>query len=48
MVPPTHGAWLASHISTARVFHDENEGHLSIWSRHFDEVAKALNSTWSA
>jgi pimeloyl-ACP methyl ester carboxylesterase len=48
MVPSTHGAWLASHISTARVFHDENEGHLSIWSRHFDEVAKALNSTSSS
>jgi len=44
MVPPTHGAWLASHISTARVFHDEHEGHLSIWGRHFDEVAKALES----
>jgi pimeloyl-ACP methyl ester carboxylesterase len=48
MVPPTHGAWLASHITTARVFHDESEGHLSIWMRHFDEVAKALNSTWSS
>jgi pimeloyl-ACP methyl ester carboxylesterase len=44
MVPPTHGAWLASHITTARVFHDEHEGHLSIWGRHFDEVAKALES----
>jgi pimeloyl-ACP methyl ester carboxylesterase len=44
MVPPTHGAWLASHITTARTFHDESEGHLSIWSRHFDEVAKALTS----
>ncbi|MCU1364311.1 MAG: alpha/beta hydrolase fold protein [Acidimicrobiaceae bacterium] len=42
MVPPTHGAWLASHIPTARVFHDEREGHLSIWMRHFDKVAKAL------
>jgi pimeloyl-ACP methyl ester carboxylesterase len=48
MVPPTHGAWLASHISTARVFHDEHEGHLSIWGNHFDELAKALNSTWSS
>jgi pimeloyl-ACP methyl ester carboxylesterase len=48
MVPPTHGAWLASHIATARVFHDEHEGHLSIWSHHFDEVAKALFSTWSS
>jgi pimeloyl-ACP methyl ester carboxylesterase len=48
MVPPTHGAWLASHIPTARVFHDEHEGHLSIWMRHFDEVAQALNSTWSS
>lgn len=48
MVPSTHGAWLASHITTARVFHDESEGHLSIWARHFDEVAKALNSTSSS
>jgi pimeloyl-ACP methyl ester carboxylesterase len=48
MVPPTHGAWLASHIPSARVFHDEHEGHLSIWTRHFDEVAKALSSTWSS
>jgi pimeloyl-ACP methyl ester carboxylesterase len=44
MVPPTHGAWLASHITTARVFHDEHDGHLSIWGRHFDEVAKAIES----
>ncbi len=43
MVPPTHGAWLASHITTARVYHNESEGHLSVWTRHFDEVAKALN-----
>jgi pimeloyl-ACP methyl ester carboxylesterase len=45
MVPPTHGAWLASHLKTARTFHDEREGHLSIWMNHFDEVAKALTST---
>jgi pimeloyl-ACP methyl ester carboxylesterase len=44
MVPPTHGAWLASHLPTARTYHDENEGHLSIWANHFDEVAKALTS----
>ncbi len=48
MVPSTHGAWLASHITTARVFHDEHEGHLSIWMRHFDEVAKALHSAASS
>lgn len=42
MVPPTHGAWLANNIARAAVHHRPSEGHISIISEHFDELAEAL------
>ena len=42
MVPPSHGAWLASNISGVVTHHRPLEGHLSIISEHFDELAEAL------
>lgn len=42
MVPPTHGAWLTSQIPTAVAHHRPSEGHLSIISEHFDELAEVL------
>lgn len=47
MVPPTHGAWLASHVGTATVHHFADDGHLSLLTRHsdqlIDDVARAFD-----
>lgn len=42
MVPPSHGAWLASHLPTATALHVPEEGHLSIFARHVDELTATL------
>jgi len=42
MVPPTHGEWMASHLPTATSLHLPNEGHISIFVRHVDELASTL------
>jgi pimeloyl-ACP methyl ester carboxylesterase len=42
MVPPTHGAWLTGNIPRVVVHHRPNEGHVSIVSEHFDELAEVL------
>lgn len=47
MVPPTHGAWLASHLPTASTHHHSKDGHLSIFARHVDELAGDLADVFS-
>ncbi|HEY5267474.1 MAG TPA: alpha/beta hydrolase [Acidimicrobiales bacterium] len=47
MVPPTHGAWLASHLPRASTHHVAREGHLSIFANHFDEVATELAAAFT-
>jgi pimeloyl-ACP methyl ester carboxylesterase len=42
MVPPSHGARLAAQLANATVHHFVDEGHVSVWVRHVDEVAEAL------
>jgi pimeloyl-ACP methyl ester carboxylesterase len=42
MVPTSHGKWLEAHIPKATVTHRPEEGHLSIFMNHLDEVASAL------
>lgn len=42
MVPPSHGKWLASHLPTAQAHHFSSEGHLSLYTNHFNEVALSL------
>jgi pimeloyl-ACP methyl ester carboxylesterase len=42
MVPPTHGAWLSANIATATPRHHPGDGHLSIVTSHFDELASEL------
>ena len=45
MAPAAHGEWLAAHVANASVTHHPEEGHLSIFLNHFDEVATALSAT---
>jgi len=47
MVPPTHGAWLKSNIPRVVTHHRPHEGHISIISEHFDELAEVLNDLWA-
>jgi pimeloyl-ACP methyl ester carboxylesterase len=42
MVPPTHGAWLATNIPKAVTHHRAKEGHVSIFTEHADELADVL------
>ena len=42
MVPPTHGAWLCANIATATAHHHAGDGHVSIVTAHFDELASEL------
>jgi pimeloyl-ACP methyl ester carboxylesterase len=44
MAPATHGRWLAAHIVNASVTERLDEGHLSIFLSHFDDVASALTA----
>ncbi len=46
-VPPTHGAWLRGNIPRVVTHHRPNEGHISIFSEHFDELAETLADLWS-
>jgi pimeloyl-ACP methyl ester carboxylesterase len=46
MVPPAHGEWLASHVASATTHHHPLEGHLSIFSRHLDELAADFTSAF--
>jgi pimeloyl-ACP methyl ester carboxylesterase len=47
MVPPAHGTWLKAHIPKAVAHHRPNEGHLSIISEHFEELAETLADLWA-
>jgi pimeloyl-ACP methyl ester carboxylesterase len=47
MVPPAHGAWLASHLPSATAHHHPSDGHLSIWARHVEELALGLDEIFA-
>ncbi|HVB52186.1 MAG TPA: alpha/beta fold hydrolase [Acidimicrobiales bacterium] len=47
MVPPAHGAWLSGHVRRASTHHIAAEGHLSIYARHFDEIATELAAAFT-
>lgn len=47
MVPPAHGAWLSGHVRRASTHHLAGEGHLSIYARHFDEIATELAAAFT-
>jgi pimeloyl-ACP methyl ester carboxylesterase len=42
MVPPAHGKWLSANLPTARTHHYLDEGHLSVFTNHFGEIAAAI------
>jgi pimeloyl-ACP methyl ester carboxylesterase len=42
IVPPSHGEWLAANIPGARLHLLPDEGHLSLWARHYDAVLDEL------
>ena len=42
MVPPTHGAWLASHLPGATGFYREGEGHISLMERYVGDIVDQL------
>jgi pimeloyl-ACP methyl ester carboxylesterase len=44
MVPPTHGAWLGSHVPGCTVVHRHDEGDISLVTSHLDELANELVS----
>ena len=47
MVPPSHGAWLASNLATALPTHFAHEGHLSLVTNHLDDLVAAFKSVAS-
>jgi pimeloyl-ACP methyl ester carboxylesterase len=42
MVPPSHGEWLASHVTGAKGVLFADEGHISLFSRHIGEIVAGL------
>ncbi|HEY5110869.1 MAG TPA: alpha/beta hydrolase [Acidimicrobiales bacterium] len=46
-VPPNHGAWLARHLRRASRHRIEDEGHFSIFARHFNEIATELAAAFT-
>jgi pimeloyl-ACP methyl ester carboxylesterase len=42
MVPPSHGKWLAAHISTATGVPLDGEGHVSLLACHIDDIVARL------
>ena len=42
MVPASHGEWLAAHIPGAELVEMEDEGHISLVTRHMDEIVDRL------
>jgi len=42
MVPPSHGMWLAAHIPTATGIAANGEGHVSLLTRHIDDIVARL------
>ena len=47
MVPRTHGEWLAKNLPTATKHFFAGEGHVTVWSNHFDELSAAINKTYA-
>lgn len=47
MVPPAHGAWLASHLPSATTHHYPSDGHLSIAAGHVEEIALGLDELFA-
>jgi pimeloyl-ACP methyl ester carboxylesterase len=45
MVPPPHGKWLSTHVPGATPCHLPEEGHISIFTNHLDDVAAALQAS---
>jgi pimeloyl-ACP methyl ester carboxylesterase len=45
MVPSAHGKWLSAHVPQATTTHHPEDGHLSIFMNHLDEVAAALQAS---
>jgi len=43
-VPPAHGAWLSSHVPGARTHRRKDEGHVSIYVEHADELAEVISN----
>lgn len=48
MVPPSHGEWLAGRIPRAEKFRLADEGHISLMTRHIDEIVAELVGSASA
>jgi len=46
MVPPSHGAWLAAEIRSARAHHFSEEGHLSLISNHLEQLGDDIASAF--
>lgn len=44
MVPASHGRWLGTHVPGASVHHFPDDGHLSVFVRHFGALAEVLTS----
>jgi pimeloyl-ACP methyl ester carboxylesterase len=42
MVPPAHGRWLAEHVPGAQRLELPEEGHVSIFVRHIDDMVRRL------
>jgi pimeloyl-ACP methyl ester carboxylesterase len=45
-VPRTHGEWLAGHLPTSSRHYFEGDGHVSLFTNHFDELSKAMKSSY--
>jgi len=46
MVPPTHGAWLGSHVPNATIHHLLDDGHVSLVKNHLAELTDEIVSTY--
>jgi pimeloyl-ACP methyl ester carboxylesterase len=44
-VPPAHGEWLAHHLPTATRHFFEGDGHVSLFTNHFDELSMAMRKS---
>jgi pimeloyl-ACP methyl ester carboxylesterase len=46
-VPRTHGEWLARNLPSASRHFFEGDGHVSLFTNHFDEIANAMKSSYA-
>jgi pimeloyl-ACP methyl ester carboxylesterase len=47
MVPQTHGEWLVQNLPTASQHYHAGEGHVSLFTNHFDELAAAIEMSYA-